>query len=621
MSNFNELIASANVLVSNKDYENAIQQYEEAIEKTSISEQKIDINNTVGRLHIALKSIKEGVNAFEKSLKIHDNLPKEKSDKLIVNKATILNNLGVIYLNIDVKQAIKYHKEALEIFIKENENNPELFALHLANTHYSYGDACYQKKDFFMAKKQFKEAIKIYESVQTDPLAKPLIANSHYNLGNIYTDEDNVFDARNNYLKALKLFRSLTESQPEAYRSLVAATFNNLAVTAKAMYKYTDAITYYENAVDQYKILINQDRETFLPFYAATLNSIGVVYTEQHEVKDDFDSHGLSGFSGFGVLSSENTKDNKKKELSNYRKGKAIDYYQQSIKIYNELAEQEPDTYTHYVATALHNLGVLHDEKKDYASAEKYYDEALNIRRFLAKEQPKAFNLDVCVTLLNITTMYQNLLEQKVDIKYKTKAIKLLKEIEEKLSVYGDIEKPVILSMKSDTQYFTQYFKEINSEYLDVLDAFGKTDEISEKIKETIIPSEKLKLQKNVLNQIYLLYGKYPKNERLQIEMLNTYTEYSWLALRSNEISIAEKAFENGFKIDSSSLNLKANQAHLYLIKNETDRAKEIYTTLKDLSNDENESFKKVLKADLIVLNNDGVLKQDIDVLINEIIG
>lgn len=620
MSDFNELINGANILVNNKNYENAIQQYTEAIEITSIPEQKIDIYNTIGRLHIALQNIENGVIAFEKSLYIHNSLPEEKAQKLIVNKATILNNLGVIYLNIDVKQAIKYHKEALGIFTKESKTNPEIFTLHLANTHYSYGDACYQKKDYFMAKKQFKEAIKIYESVDTDPLSKPLIANSHYNLGNIYTDEDNVFDARNNYLKSLKLFRSLTESQPEAYRSLVAATFNNLAVTAKAMYKYTDAITYYENALEQYKILIDQDRETFLPFYAGTLNSIGVIYTEQHEVKDDFDSHGLSSFSGFGILSSENTKDDKKEELDNYRKEKAVDYYQQAVKIYNELADQEPDIYTHYVATALHNLGVLHDEKKDYSSAEKYYAEALNIRRFLAKEQPDAFNLDVCVTLLNLTTMYQNLLEQKVNIQYKTKALKLLKEIEERLSVYGDSEKPVILSMKSDTQYFTQYFKEINNEYLEILDAFGKVDEISEKIKETIIPSEKLKLQKNILNQLYLLYQKYPKNERLQIEMLNTYTQYSWLALRSNEISIAEKAFENGFKIDPDSLNLKANQAHLHLVKNEIDKAKEIYLSLKDLNNEENESFKKVLEADLTVLKNDGILKQDIDVVLDEIL-
>ena len=620
MTTFEDTIATANVLVGNKNYQDAIQYFNDAVDKTTILEQKIDIYNTVGRLYLTLQKPNEAIVSFEKSLEVHDNLPVAKAEKLSVNKATILNNLGIIALKINAKQAIKYHKEALEIFTDANNKNPETFTLHLANTHYSYGDACYEKKDFFMAKKQYKEAIKVYETLKENLSTQPLIANAYYNLGNIYTEEDNVFDARNSYLKALEIFRVIAEKQPEAYKSLVAATFNNLAVTAKTMYKYTDAITYYESALKEYKTLIEQDRNTFLPFYAATLNSIGIVYTEQHEVKDDFDSYGLSGFSGFGALSADNVKDDKIEQLENFRKEKAVDYYQQAAQIYNELADQEPETYTHYVATILHNLGVLHDEKNDFNAAEKYYTEALNIRRFLAEKQPDAFNLDVCVTLLNVTTMYQNLLEQAVDITYKNRALTLLKEIEERLAVYGDSEKPVILSMKSDTQYFSQYFNSINNEYLEILDSISRADIISEKIKETIVVSEKLKLQKNIVDLLFIVFAKYPKSERLQAEMLNTYTQYSWLALRSSNLAIAEKAIENGFAINPDSLSLKANQAHLYLVKKDLEKAKGIYISIKDLYNDENESFKKVLETDLVVLKNDKVLAQDIKSIINEVI-
>ncbi len=616
MTLFEELISTANVLVDHKNYSEAIPQFTSAIDETEIPEQKIDLYNTIGRLHLALQNTNEAIHSFEKALETHQNLPEDKAEKLSVNKATILNNLGLITLNSNVKLAIKHHKEALGIFTKAEEKNPKTFTLHLANTHYSYGDACYFKKDFFMAKKQYKEAITVYESIKENPSTQPLIANAYYNLGNIYTDEDNVFDARNNYLKALKIFRLLAEEQPKAYKSLVAATFNNLAVTAKTMYKYTDAITYYENALKEYEILITRDRNTFLPFYAATLNSIGIIYTEQHEIKDDYASEGLSGFSGFGALSADNVKDEKKEKASQFQKEKAVAYYSQAVEIYNELADQEPETYTHYVATCLHNLGVLHDEKEDYKIAEEYYEKALKLRRFLAEKHPKSFNLDLCVTLLNVTTMYQNLLEKTVDITYKTKALALLKEIEERLAIYGDSEKPVLLSMKSDTQYFTQYFKGINHEYLEILENFSKADLISESIKETIVPTEKLKLQKNIVNLLYILFDKYPKNERLQAEMLNTYIQYSWLALRSNEITIAEKAIENGFKIDTHSLTLKANQAHLYLVQNKIEEAKEIYTSIKELHNDENESFKKVLETDLKVLKNDGVLNEDIDAIL-----
>lgn len=620
MTTFEETIASANVLIGNKNYQDAISQYEDAVFKTDMPEQKIDIYNTIGRIYSALNEINSAVTSFEKSLEVHHNLSEEKAIKLMVNKASILNNLGVIVLQKNAKQAIKYHKEALEIFLKQDETHPNVFTLHIANTHYSYGDACYLKKDYFMAKKQFKEAINVYLSLKDNPETQPLIANSYYNLGNIYTDEDNVFDARNSYLKGLKIFRKLTEAQPEAYRSLLAATFNNLAVTAKTMYKYADAIVYYENALKEYEILIEQDRDTFLPFYASTLNSIGIVYTEQHEIKDDYASEGLSGFSGFGILSVDNLKDERKETAAKFQKEKAVEYYQKALKVYDDLTENEPETYTHYVATCLHNLGVLFDGKKEFKIAEEHYEKALNIRRYLAEKQPEAFNLDTCVTLLNITTMYQNLLEQTGEIGFRTEGLKILKEIEERLSIYGDNQKPVILSMKSDTQYFTKYFNEVDAEYLDVLDRFGMADAITEKIKETLVPTEKLKLQKDIVNLMFILKEKYPNNERVQTELLNTYTQYSWFALRSNEILLAEKAIENGFKNNPESLSLKANQGHLYLIKNELEKAKNCYNSLKRITNEDNESFIKVLVSDFEVLKSDGVLTKDADKLIDEIL-
>ena len=615
MTTFTEDISTATILLNENKLEDAISHFETALGKAEYEEQQIDVSNSIGRLYLNLNQIEKAVNFFEKSLEIHVNLPEDKAEKLLVNKATILNNLGAITFKIDVKKAINHHKEALEIFVKYSEIEPATYSLHLGNTNYSLAEAYYAKKDFFMAKKHFKEAIKVYESLkENSKTTEVLRANTFYNLGNIYTDENNVHDARTNYLKALKVFTALTKENPKAYQAMVAATLNNLGVTAKSMYIYSDAIKYYKKALEQYELLIDQNRNAFLPFYAATLNSLGIIYTEQHEVKDDYDSGGLSGFSGFGMLSANNAVDDEKEQLEKRQKEKAVEYYQKAAKVYNELSEKEPEIFTHYLATVLHNLGVLHDDKKDFENASAYYNQALDIRKFLAEKQPEAFNLDVCVTLLNMITMFQNLLEIKVDISYKSKALAFLKEVEKRLSNYTD-ERPVVLSMKSDTQYFTQYFNKVDDEYLEILDGFSKADVFSEEIKSTIIPSEKLKFQKQVLNLLYGLYIKFPKNEQLQTEILNVYIEYSWLALRSNEIAIAEKAIENGFKIDEKSLSLKANQAHLFYIKNEIDKAKEIYLSLKNMVNDGNESFKKVLETDITVLKNDGVLTSNVDIL------
>ena len=609
MTTYTEDISAANALLNENKLEEAILLFEKAIDKTEFEEQQIDLANSIGRLYLNINQLDKAEEYFEKSLGFHNNLSEEKAGNLSVNKATILNNLGAIFMNKDLKKTIKYHKEALKIFLVAFEANPETYSIHLGNTHYSLAEGYYKKEGFFLAKKHFKEAVKIYESIKEENKTLAVLkGNAFYNLGNIYTDENNVYDARTNYLKAFKLFSVLAEENPRAYRPILAATLNNLGVTAKSMYVYSDAIKYYEKALEQYELLLDLNKEFFLPFYAGTLNSLGVIYTEQHEVKDEYDSGGLSGFSGFGALSADNTIDENKIQLENERKEKALTYYKKAAEVYNELSEKEPETYTHYLATVLHNLGVLNDDKKDYENAKTYYKQALDIRKFLAEKQPEAFNLDVCATLLNMVTMFQNLLESTGEMEYKTKALNTLKEIETRLNGYSD-KLPVVLSMKSDTQYFTQYFNKIDQEYLEVLNAFTKVDLYSEEIKSSISPVVKLKFQKEILNLLYSLYLKYPNNEQLQTELLTVYIDYSWFALRNNDVAIAEKAIENGFKLNEDSLALKANKAHLLLLKNDLDAAKEIYLSLKELSKNEQENFKKMLETDLTVLQKDGVLK------------
>ena len=609
MNTFKELISSANILVNDKKYDKAVEQYKQALTLTEVSEQNIDIYNTLGRLFLSQNKIEEAIKSFESSLEIHNNIPEQKAKQLIVNKATILNNIGVIKLKTNLDQAIKYHKEALEIFSNITEHTPDVYTIHLANTHYSLGDAYYLKKDFYMAKKHFKSAIKLYKPYEKNFSVQPFIANAHYNLGNIYTDETNVYDARNNYLKALKIFRSLADKHPKSYTSLVAATFNNLAVTAKTMYKYSDAITYYKNALKEYEKIISDDRSTFLPFYAATLNSLGIIYTEQQDIKDDYASEGLSSFSGFGSLSATHSEKDKKEEISKQQKEKAAKYYKQALVLYDELAEKEPETYTHYVATCLHNLGILFDEKKDYKKAEEFYGKALKLRRYLADKNEKAFNLDTCVTLLNIVTMYQTLLEETGEIRVKDESNKILDEIETRLSCYTDSDKPILLSMRSDLQYFKEYFNSVDKEFLDVLEVIRNANYIEEEIKEYIAPSKKLELHKNIINIFEAYREKYPKNNRLLRELLYAFVHHSWLALRNKELKLAQESIDKGLKIDPNSLALKANQAHLFMINNKVEKAKKIYLSINDKYNSDNENLKNIIKADLNILRNDGVLK------------
>jgi tetratricopeptide (TPR) repeat protein len=144
---------------------------------------------------------------------------------------------------------------------------------------------------------------------------------------------------------------------------------------------------------------------------------------------------------------------------------KGIDYYEKALQLYQKLAYSSPELYTHYVATTTHNLGVIYDEMKEYNTALEYYTKALDIRRDLAAKEPIAFNMDTSVTLLNIITLYHSRLENEKNLVYQEPAKVLIEEAETRLK-YAESEIPVLKSMKSDLEYFKEFFDEIDESKL-----------------------------------------------------------------------------------------------------------------------------------------------------------
>ena len=594
-------IQTANVLLGNQEYEKAIEYYQLALLEAPFVEHKIDILNVISRAFLTLNQIEKAVDTFEQSLRLHQELPEDKASILKVNKAAVLNNLGSLYLKKDVAKSIAYHKEALDVFTKAVAENTADYTLHLANTHLSLAEAFYNKKDFYLARKHYKAAIEIYTSFESDKaeISKPLKANAYYNLGDIASDENDMLAARENLTKALFLYQELTEKSPEAFRPLLAATHNNLAVVAKTTEKYGEAIRYYQSTLEQYEILVAENRAAFLPYYAASFNNLGIVYTQKHEVRDAMGLVESTRFSGFGTLSVDNFKDDEKEEETRADKKKAIEYYLQALNFYNELEENDSGTYTPYIATTLHNVAVLYDENQDYENAKKFYTEALQIRKRLAEQYPQSFDPDVCVTMLNIITMNQSLMEEQMDLKYKIESLQLLEEVSRRLDKYGD-DRAVIKSMKSDTAYYQEYYKNADMEYLEVLQTFGKADELSEEINAVLKPEQKIVFQKQINELLEGLLKKYPVNERLNTELLNAYTDYAWLALRANDLDVAHENIQKGLKADEYSQALKINFGHYHLLKNEEAKAQKIYAEIIAADGE----AEKVIEEDLKVLRS-----------------
>jgi len=83
--------------------------------------------------------------------------------------------------------------------------------------------------------------------------------------------------------------------------------------------------------------------------------------------------------------------------------------YQEALRIYRQLAEQNPAAYLPYVAGTLHNLATLYHATQRLSDSAQAYREALTIRRQLAEQHPDAYLPDVAMTLTNLALLYRHM--------------------------------------------------------------------------------------------------------------------------------------------------------------------------------------------------------------------
>jgi tetratricopeptide (TPR) repeat protein len=83
-------------------------------------------------------------------------------------------------------------------------------------------------------------------------------------------------------------------------------------------------------------------------------------------------------------------------------KRKARRHYEEALKIYGPLAQQDPSGYHRYLARTLNDLGVLDLRQTRRGEARQNLERALTIRRQLAHENPDAFQPDLADTLNNL---------------------------------------------------------------------------------------------------------------------------------------------------------------------------------------------------------------------------
>ena len=133
--------------------------------------------------------------------------------------------------------------------------------------------------------------------------------------------------------------------------------------------------------------------------------------------------------------------------------------YEEALKIYRELAKENPRTYLPNVATTLNNLAVLHSDKKEFPQALGKCEEALKIRRELAKENPETYLPDVATTLNNLANLHSDKNELPQALEKFEEALKIRRELaKENLNRYEiDYAKSLIMGV----YYFDKESKDL----------------------------------------------------------------------------------------------------------------------------------------------------------------
>ena len=215
----------------------------------------------------------------------------------------------------------------------------------------------------------------------------------HFNYARLLHSLNDFEKARRYYEKALHELRMLVEQNPEVYKVDLAMLLNNLGVLFGNTNELKQAQTCYEEALHIRRELARKNPEAYKPNVAATLDNMGALYNTTNELKQ------------------------------------AQTCYEEALHIRRELARKNPEAYKPNVAVTLNNLGVLHRDTNEFKQAQICYEEALQICEELAEQNPEIYKPNVAATLNNLGALLRDINEFKQAQTCHEKVLQIYREL------------------------------------------------------------------------------------------------------------------------------------------------------------------------------------------------
>ena len=547
-------------------FSEALESYRQARRHAADPETYLLIGNTIGQLHEWMGHAREAADQYRDDLRWIETQAPGRPEL----RALSLNNLGRGLLSTNAREALECFDGACSAYRELADSNPS-FRLPLANTLLARGEAYAQRKKFWYAKKDYKEAIEFHKSLNSDQ-SDALMAHARYQLGNIYAEEYNGYDARIQYFKAREIYEMLLDTDRSRYLPLLAAVNNNLALVQRDLEEYDPALKLFEETLEAYRELAQHKPQVFEPYLANTHTSTGILLAEQFR---DFKQ--------------------------------ALQHNWEALQLYESLCQRFPDRYDHYLATAHHNAGVYQSEAGQWEEAEAAFNRALKARYALDRKQPGAFREDVCATALNLLELYRHRLDTTGDWKYRDLGMSLADTTSQFLKAVKDT--PATQTMKTDLELLRSYFETVEPRNIQLQASMEKIRRWEEEIDSTLDLNEKRHYQQRVLNELKGLDQAGEKLPWLQQSLARALNNMAWLELCIGATQRARKMLQQAGQFDPGLLAVRCNTAHCDLLEGRPDSANRIYRELWPEKDASGTGFGEIINKDLVQLISLGVLE------------
>lgn len=479
--------------------------------------------------------------------------------------AALYNNLGLLLAEASPEQAIQALRKADGYYRDEEREN----TLKIAMVNYRLSECYAQLNDKYYIKKYLKEAALFFDRTKTSPVYEAH-ARAHDQLGHIFSEKLQLFDAKKHFLKALDLYSAMHNEGNHDTGMIVGGVLNNLGVTYRDLESFFKAEEFFQKTLSHYEAMESKS-PGYLPWIGASLTNLSNLYAE------------------------------------NNKKEPAITYGEKAIKVYTHLSKEEPYRYSHYLATALHNLGVMLMDQ-DLKMAEDYLRRAILIREDLAKREPTAFNADLCSSLMNLVELYYVEWENSLNAELKEKANALLKMVKAKAEHLPE-HLPAVQNILNDRRYYTERFNNQDLSGLHFLKISRAIMKWKEEVNATIVPREKIPFQEHVVTLLREHVRKYPGHYRGMEHFGDALSEQAWYFLRSGNMPEALKLLKEMKALPCDcSPESRCNLAHYCLLSGDEHRARDLYMQVLPLKNAAQHPMKETLIKDLDILRNEGLL-------------